>query len=174
MVSSLLAQFKPYFFEFSNGIIKNLFLVCSAIITARSTNLNTLKDYLPQLLEKESTLVDSHYKRLIRFFRMKEPDKLVACILKVIYRLLKDKIKYIILDGTQWERGKKTFHLLTLCIVYQNVAIPIFWHQLDKEGHSSEADREKLLKEAIGYFNLKGKVLLAIVRKGLGELRPRF
>jgi nitrate reductase NapAB chaperone NapD len=63
MVSSLLTQFKAYFLEFSNGIIKNLFLVCSAIITARSTNLNTLKDYLPQLLEKENTLVESHYKR---------------------------------------------------------------------------------------------------------------
>ncbi len=32
---------------------------------------------------------------------------------------------------------------------------------MDKEGHSSEADREKLFKEAIGYFNLKGKILLA-------------
>ncbi len=38
---------------------------------------------------------------------------------------------------------------------------PQFWHQLDKDGHSSESDREKLLKQAIGYFNLKGKILLA-------------
>jgi hypothetical protein len=55
---------------------------------------------------------------------MQESTKLVTSMLRVIYRLLKDKIKYIILDGTQWERGKKTFHLLTLCIVYQNIAIP--------------------------------------------------
>ena len=40
-------------------------LVCSAIVLARSTNLNVLKDHLPQLLDNDRTKADSHYKRLI-------------------------------------------------------------------------------------------------------------
>ncbi len=161
MAAFPVSPYRTYFSSFSDGIIKNLFLISSAIITARSTNLNTLKDSLPQLLENEKTLPDSHYKRLIRFFRMEKPDELVRCILKFIYRLLSDRVKYLVLDGTQWERGSKKVHLLMLCVVYGNIAIPIYWHQLDKKGHSSEADREKLITEARGYFNLKGKILLA-------------
>ena len=34
-------------------------LVCSAIVLARSTNLNALKDYLPQLLDNDRTKADS-------------------------------------------------------------------------------------------------------------------
>jgi acyl-CoA thioesterase FadM len=161
MAAFPISQYRSYFSCFSDGIIKNLFLISSAIITARSTNLNTLKDSLPQLLENEKTLPDSHYKRLIRFFRMEKPDELVRCILKLIYRLLSDRVRYLVLDGTQWERGSKKVHLLMLCIIYGNIAIPIYWHQLDKKGHSSEKNREALIKEATIYFNLKGKILLA-------------
>lgn len=42
-----------------------MMLVCSAIVLARLTNLNVLKDYLPQLLANQLTKPASHYKRLI-------------------------------------------------------------------------------------------------------------
>ena len=135
----------------------------------RSTSLYVLKDYLPALLENEQTKSVSHYKRLIRFFRLGKPDLLIECILKWVYQILSVKAKYLILDGTTWEIGGKYVHLLTLCVVYKETAIPIYWHQLDKKGgHSSQEDRKKLMKDAIKIFDLSKKILLAD-REFVGE-----
>ena len=53
-------------------------------------------------------------------------NKLIDCILVMIYKTLSESVraafrKYLILDGTQWKRGKKCVHLLTLCIVYHGI-----------------------------------------------------
>jgi len=47
------------------------------------------------------------------------------------------KPKYLALDGTSWEYGKKKIHLLTLSVVINKVSIPIWWIELDKKGISS-------------------------------------
>jgi transposase len=136
---------------------------------SRSTSLYVLKDYLPALLENEQTKSLSHYKRLIRFFRLDKPNILIECILKWVYQILSVKAKYLILDGTTWEIGGKYVHLLTLCVVYKETAIPIYWHQLNKKGgHSSQEDRKKLIIEAIKIFDLSDKILLAD-REFVGE-----
>lgn len=168
MSRPLVAQFKSYFDGFEESITQNLFLVCSAILLARTINLNVLKDYLPQLLANSKTQSSSHYKRLIRFFRLKEPNKLVKCILKLIFRVFHQRIKYLVLDSTSWQMGQKKIHLLTLCIIYNNIAIPIYWHQLNKKGHSSEKERQALIEEALALYELKGKILLAD-REYIGE-----
>ncbi len=46
-------------------------------------------------------------------------------------------------------------------MVYQGVAIPIYWDNLNKQGLSNLKERKILIKKAIGYFNLEGKTLLA-------------
>jgi len=48
-----------------------------------------------------------------------------------------------------------------LCVVYGNVAIPIYWEDLRKKGISNQKERKRLLKKAMKYFNLEGKILLA-------------
>ena len=156
-------EFTKYFLDFKDSLIETLFLVCNAVIMARTTNLNIIKDYLPQLLENEKTVTCSHYKRLTRFFGKADPNnKLVECILNMIFRMLSGQIKYLILDATEWKRGNKIYHLLTLCIVYHEVAIPIYWRQLDKNGgHSSQEDRKELLLQACNRYQLAGKILLA-------------
>lgn len=58
---------------------------------SRSTNLDVLNDYLPALLENEQTKSLSHYKRLIRFFRLGMPDLFIQCILKWVYQILSVK-----------------------------------------------------------------------------------
>lgn len=103
-------EFTKYFLDFRNSLVETLFLVCNVVIMARTTNLNILKDYLPQLLENEKTVSCSHYKRLIRFFAKADPsNRVVECILNMIYRILSGQIKYIILDATEWKRGGKYF-----------------------------------------------------------------
>ena len=125
-----------------------------------------MKDYLPQLLENEQTVSCSHYKRLIRsggvpLFNVSDSinQKLIDCILGMIYKTFSGRVRaafrtYLILDGTQWKRGKKCVHLLTLCIVYHGIAIPIYWHQLNKKGgHSSEEDRQNYLPKPVSATN---------------------
>ena len=75
------------------------------------TNLSVMKDYLPQLLENDQTVSCSHYKRLIRFFNISDSasNKLIDCVLGMIYKTLSESVKYLILDGTQWKRGKNAF-----------------------------------------------------------------
>jgi len=168
MAHPLLPKYKPYFVNIPDHILQTLWLVCSAIVLARSTNLNVLKGYLPQLLANEKTKPLSHYKLLIRFFRQDEPNRLIVSILKFVFRLLKGRFTYLIMDATTWQVGKENVHLLTLCILFGNTAIPIYWLQLAKKGHSNEAERQQLITQAMERYQRKGKVLLAD-REYIGE-----
>lgn len=105
-----------------------------------------------------------------RFFRVSTPNRLVICILQFVFRLFYSRFTHLILDATTWRVGKKPIHLLTLCILYRDTAIPIYWVQLHKKGHSSEVERQKLITEALGYYRLQGKILLAD-REYVGENR---
>ncbi|MFC0185958.1 hypothetical protein ACFSDG_00095 [Pseudarcicella hirudinis] len=112
MAHPLIDKFTPSFSDFGKSTIQNLFLVCNAVLKSRSTNLNVIKDYLPDLLQNQRTQQASHYKRLIRFFRVNKPDLLMRYILKWIYQILSQNVKYLILDATLWQRGKKQIHIL--------------------------------------------------------------
>ncbi len=162
MKHPLVCKFNISFSEFRESVVQNLFLVCNAIIMSRSTNLFVMKDYLSGLLENDKTKGLSHYTRLIRFFKMAHPNLMVDAISKWIYQLLSCQVRYLILDGTLWERGDKQVHLLTLCIVYKGIAIPIFWHQMSKKGGmSSQDDRKLFFEQALEKYDLKGKILVA-------------
>lgn len=82
-------------------------------------------------------------------------------ILQYVFTLLRLKSTYLLLDGTSWERGEKKYHFITLCVVYKEVAIPIYWEDLNKKGTSNFKERKRLLKKASKYFNLESKILLA-------------
>lgn len=154
-----------------SGAPPNLLLVCNAIIISRSTNLSVMKDYLRQLLENEQTVSSSHYKRLIRFFNISDSanSKLIDCILGMIYKTLSESVraafrKYLILDGTQWKRGEKYVHLLTLCLVYHGIIIPIYWHQLNKKGDILPKKTDKnYLPKPVNVINFQVKFYLQTV-----------
>lgn len=168
MTKLVFTQCRRFFPAIPEHIFRNLLLVCSAITLAGSTNLNVLKDYLPQLLANDQTKADSHYKRLIRFFRVATPNRLVICILQFVFRLFQSRITHLILDATTWRVGQNPIHLLTLCILFRRTAIPIYWPQLPKKGHSSELERQQLMTQALSYYRLPGKILLAD-REYIGE-----
>ena len=48
-----------------------------------------------------------------------------------------------------------------MCIVYQSVAIPIYWQDLNKKGQSNQIERLAFLKKACVHFHLKDKTLIA-------------
>jgi len=82
-------------------------------------------------------------------------------LLTFVFTFLGLQGDYLILDGTSWRSGKRKFHFLTLCVVYQGIAIPIFWMNLEKIGHSSSEERIRLVKGALRRFDLAYAVLIA-------------
>ena len=134
-----------------------------AIFESESTNLNKVKKKVGKVTGKLETKPSSNYTRLIRFFKIEDKRELIRGLVSLCICLLesKSKIKYLTLDGTSWELGDKKVHLLTLCLVYEGVSIPIWWEELDKKGHSNFKERKQVIREACKTLNLAGLILLA-------------
>jgi hypothetical protein len=148
--------------------VKNILILVQGILLKETVCLNKIKGVVGSITGKTSTQPDSHYKRLIRIFDDFSYSNLWLELLQFVFRLLRLKSDYLLLDGTSWEKGGRQFHYLTLCVVYQGVAIPIYWEDLQKKGTSSVEERKQLFKKAMSYYNLKGKILLAD-REYIGE-----
>jgi hypothetical protein len=131
------------------------------LLEEKTVNLWKLKGSVGKLLGNTETDPRSHYQRLKRWLRLGESTKLLwVGMLKAAAALLEKKSKILILDGSSWQWGGKTYHFLTLSVLYQQVSIPVFWINLQKLGISSQYQRKLLLKLALRFFALKGKVLL--------------
>lgn len=145
--------------------LKNLLITTEAIFEAESTNLNKVKKKVGRVTGNLATKPESNYKRLTRFFTIEEKRALISGLVCLGFSLLNPKLKstskYLTLDGTTWEIGDKKVHILTLCLVYNGVSIPLWWEELDKKGHSNISERKKVIKEASKILNLKGLILLA-------------
>lgn len=155
-------------------MVQNLLICTQGIYSAKSTNLNEVKDHLGIILgNQDTTKPESNYQRLIRFFKLPDEEKadLVKSLLLLGFYLLKSKgrqPKYLALDGTSWENGLKKIHLLTLSVVINGVSIPIWWAELDKKGTSNFKERKTLMEKALSMYNLEGMILLAD-REYIGE-----
>lgn len=148
--------------------VKNIMILAMGIIQKETVCLNKIKGGVGLITGKTSTKPDSHYKRLIRIFDNYSFSSLWLELLQFVFTLLRLKSDYLLLDGTSWEKGKKKIHFLTLCVVYQGVAIPFYWEDLKKKGNSSVDERKRVINNAMEYYNLKDKVLLAD-REYVGE-----
>jgi len=162
-----LDEISSFFSEVPEHQVKNLFITAEGIFSAKTTNLNQVKNKLPTILEnQETTQGSSNYKRLIRFFNLEKSEKeaLTKLMFYSLFCLLGAKgrkPKYLALDGTSWELGDKDIHLITLCIIIKGVAIPIAWEDLDKKGTSNYSARKELLEKSLKSYNLRGMILLA-------------
>lgn len=168
MVLKINDKLSSFFTTIKASVVKNMFVVLLGIFKAKSVNLNEVKEVLPEILKNNSTQLDSHYKRLIRFFNLPDKEKRelsesLLCISLVLLGQSKKHFNqaYLTLDGTKWEYEGGYIHLLTLCIVVNGVSIPIWWEDLSKKGHSSQKERLLFFKKALERYNLRGKCLLA-------------
>ena len=169
-------EIKKHFPNVAEFVLKNTLAVSEGIFTARTTNLNIVKDKMGHILDNtETTQPESNYKFLTRYFLTSDPKKdaegvldaekkhLINCLLCMSFCLIGKNAKplYLTLDGTSWELGKKKIHILTLCVVINGISIPIWWQDLDKKGISSQEERIEFIKEALTRYNLSGMTLLA-------------
>ena len=88
--------------------------------------------------------VDSHYKRLQRFFRSFEIDQ--GGLARLLVRLVPvgDGPWRLTMDRTNWQFGKVDINFLVLGIAYRGIALPLFWSVLGKAGNSNTAERVAL------------------------------
>lgn len=161
MLLSLCSKFSDYFPNYSKSCVKNLLVLCNCILLKETLNLHKLKGAVGTVLDKKDTNSNSHYKRLLRIFELYSFSNLWLLILCFVFSLIGISGKYLLLDGTSWKRGTKSYHYLTLAIVYREIAIPIYWLNLHKLGVSHTKERIKLMKKALKYFNLEDKILIA-------------
>ena len=161
MLTPLLAKISEYFPNHERTCLKNVLTLSLCVLIKETVNLNKLKGIVGAVLNRSNTQANSNYKRLIRIFDNHSDSTLWLDLLTFAFTFLGLKGDYLILDGTSWRSGKRKFHFLTLCVVYQGIAIPIFWVDLQKIGHSSTEERILLIKGALRRFDLAYTVLIA-------------
>ena len=145
MYHHLLDKVKENESEWKGSTIKNTLLVVCLLLEEKSCNLWKLKGSVGKLLGKQTSDVRSHYQRLKRWLRSAEDNKSIWVeMLRAAVSLLKGKSKCLILDGSSWQWNGKTYHFLTLSVLYKGVSIPVFWLELGRLGISNQWHRKKL------------------------------
>jgi len=118
-----------------------------ALLRLRQINLTQLALAFASKAEPQS-----RYRRLQRFFAEVVFD--YDAIARLIVGLFDfhQQSYYLTLDRTNWTWGKVDLNILTLGIVYQGTAIPVYWLVLSKRGNSNQRERIALLKRFIDQF----------------------
>ena len=161
MLESLIYKFNLKSLELRKSELKNILILSLSMLRVQTVCLNKLKGIVGQITGKEETKPSSNYQRLLRIFRAHAFSRLWLDILRFSFQLLRLKCEYLTLDGTSWKRGENWHHYLVICVIYQSVAIPIYWIDLQKHGISNIKERKCLMKKVLKSFNIKNKTLIA-------------
>lgn len=159
-MESLLPKVSQYFPNYGQSAVKNILLLSLCLLEGRTVNLYKLRGYVSRFRDKPIQ-PSSGYKSLIRIFDSFAYSRLWIDLLLYGFRLLRLKSDYLTMDGTSWKRHGVYRHYLTLAVIYNKIAIPIFWIDLGKKGISNTQERKKLIRRALRFFDLKGMTLLA-------------
>lgn len=117
------------------------------LMLSRSINFKEISVMMPS-----SSLVESRYKRIQRFFRDFEINfDVIAHWLFLMFFKPTDKL-YLSIDRTNWFRGKSKINIFMLSICYEGIAIPIYWRLLNKAGNSTGREQVSLLKRFVKQF----------------------
>lgn len=117
--------------------------------------------------------VESHYRRLQRFFQeVKLPQELLASF--VVHVLPLESRWLLCLDRTNWTFGILNINILVLAVAYHGIAIPLFWAFLDKRGNSDTRERIALMKRFLLHFGKAHISCLTADREFIGHAWIKF
>ncbi len=114
-----------------------------------------------------SAKVDSHYRRIQRFFKevQIQPD--------VVAQLVVSFLPYdrfvLSMDRTNWMLGCFSINFLVLSVVHQGTAFPIFWTFLPKKGNSNTKERIDLIDQFLDVFGSHKIQYLVADREFIGQ-----
>lgn len=86
-------------------------------------------------------LLESNAKRARRFL---EFDLAQDTIARFVLSFIHDEKLVLCMDRTNWKLGLASINFLVVAVAYRGIALPIAWVNLDKDGNSSQAEREAL------------------------------
>ena len=177
MTSPLTDQVRAKYPDLPSCWLDTLWLLIRCILIAHTTNLARLKDHLPSVIDTDKaqrTKPQSHYKRLTRFFEplateasplgLRLRQLLPELTLRIIGsdRRLQGRLgRELLLDGTEWKIKGSKVQFLTLAILFDGVAIPIAFIDLEKIGHSSQKERIDWFSQLSNHFYFSGMTLIA-------------
>jgi hypothetical protein len=142
--------------------IKCLASLIVALFKVKTVNLTQLATAFPGRAE-----IDSHYRRLQRFFQHMEIKP--AFIAHLVVSFLPYTTYTLALDRTTWMLGCLPINFLVLSVVHQGVAFPIFWTFLPKKGNSNTHERMALLNKFIAVFGTQKIDCLLADRECIGK-----
>ena len=145
--TQLLTIFQAHFSGFLN--LARVRLICffiESLCKVRSVNFSKLSSGFDNNVESSS-----NYRRIQRFFQKSELCS--ELLTKLIFNLLPKKDSLVlIMDRTNWKFGKININILMLGVSYKNVAFPLMFKMLDKQGNSNTSERIALLKDFMEWF----------------------
>lgn len=81
---------------------------------------------------------------------MRAANFTMELVSKLIFNLLPKKENLtLIMDRTNWKFGEVNINILMIGISYKNVAIPLIFKMLDKQGNSHTEERIALIEKFI-------------------------
>ena len=101
-----------------------------ALFRVKTVNLAQLATAFPGPAE-----IDSHYRRLQRFFQYLHLQP--ARVATFVVAFLPDAPYTLALDRTQWMLARVPINFLVLSVVHDGIAFPLFWQLLAKKGNSN-------------------------------------
>jgi hypothetical protein len=120
------------------------------------------------LLDCSNAHIDSHYKRIQRFFRFYELN--FTEIAQTVVNLMAIPEPWVrSLDQTEWQFGGCVFNILMLGIVHEGVSFPVAWSRLDKRGNSNSQERMNLIDAFLNRFGEHQIACLTADREFVGK-----
>lgn len=136
-----------------------------ALLNARQMNLTLLAVHIDS-----DTEIASRYRRMQRFFSQVFVNYNEVAHLIMGMFAFSGQHYYLTLDRTNWKWGKSNLNILTLAVVYQGAAIPVYWMILNKRGNSNQRERIALLQRFISQFGSKNILGVLADREFIGGL----
>lgn len=158
-----ISKVMEYFPKHSKANIKMFLALVTCMLQLRTTCLYKCKDKMTGVTQKEKTKAMSHYKQIIRFFKISDVSVFCEGIFIFILKMMNIDSNMIIIDRTNWKIGKKNINLLTVGVLFHNCFIPLCWQQLDKRGNSNFEERRLLINRFIEIWKKAGKSIRGMV-----------
>jgi len=101
---------------------------------------------------------------------MKAANFTMELVSKLIFNLLPKKENLtLIMDRTNWKFGEVNINILMIGISYKNVAIPLLFKMLNKQGNSHTEERIALMEKFISWFGVNCIDCLLADREFVGD-----
>lgn len=165
LISVLQGHFRG---ELNLARVKLIALFITALCKIKTINYDRLASAFDSRVDKSSS-----YRRIQRFMKgFKFPMRIVSVL---IFNLLpcRDGL-VLVLDRTNWKFGSRNINILMLGVSYKNVAFPLMFMMLNKQGNSCMQERIALFKQYIEWFGKDTIDCLLADREFVGDKWLKF